>query len=306
MAQRRDAQPGDAAGGGEHQAFGQHLAHQPAALGAQRGAQADLALARGAARQQQVGDVDAGDEQHQRDRADQREQRRPELADQSVPAAGRASPCGGHCAAALLSRARRRCRASRCRPARTTTPSRSRAIAYELPRPLRRAQLLQRLPVGNQEIGLLADDREAGRHHADHRPRAVIGRQRHAEHIARPAKSPLPEFVTQHDDRVVAAEVFLGGVGAAERRLDAQRAKDVGRDGEARQPRYGWPLTIMVMPAGPTIPGARAFGSARARPRSWPGQSRSGGAAAVGFPHRHDAIGLAGRAAAPASPCGRR
>ena len=82
MAQRRDAQPRDAAGGREHQAFGQHLAHQAAALGAERGAQADLALARRAARQQQVGDVDAGDEQHQRDRADQREQRRAQLADQ--------------------------------------------------------------------------------------------------------------------------------------------------------------------------------------------------------------------------------
>ena len=34
--------------------------------------------------------------------------------------------------------------------------------------------------------------------------------------------------------RAVAAEVFLGRVGAAERRLDTQRAKDVGRDGEPR------------------------------------------------------------------------
>ena len=74
-------QPGEAAGGREHQAFGEHLAHQPAALGAKRGAHADLALARGASRQQQVGDVDARDEQHERDRADQREQRRPQLAD---------------------------------------------------------------------------------------------------------------------------------------------------------------------------------------------------------------------------------
>ena len=85
QAQRRDAQSCDAAGGGEHQAFGQHLADQAAALGAECGAQADLALARRASRQQQVGNVDAGDEHDQRDRADQREQRRAQLADQLFP-----------------------------------------------------------------------------------------------------------------------------------------------------------------------------------------------------------------------------
>ena len=81
MTQRRDGQPRDAARHREHQAFGEHLAHQPPALRAERGAHADLALARGAARQQQIRDVDAGHEQHEHDGAHQREQRRPELAD---------------------------------------------------------------------------------------------------------------------------------------------------------------------------------------------------------------------------------
>ena len=81
MTQRGDAEPRDAAAGREHQTFGKHLAHQPPASGAKRRAHAELALARGAARQQQIRDVDAGHEQHQHDRADQREKRRPELPD---------------------------------------------------------------------------------------------------------------------------------------------------------------------------------------------------------------------------------
>ena len=64
MAQCRDAQARKAAAGGEHQALRQHLPHQPSTSGTKRGTQPDLALSRRAARQQQVRDVDAADEQH--------------------------------------------------------------------------------------------------------------------------------------------------------------------------------------------------------------------------------------------------
>ena len=74
MTECRNAQARNAAHGGEHQALGQHLAHQPSASGTKRGTQPDLALSRRAARQQQVRDVDAADEQHQSDRGHQREQ----------------------------------------------------------------------------------------------------------------------------------------------------------------------------------------------------------------------------------------
>ena len=49
-----------------------------------------------------------------------------------------------------------------------------------------------------------------------------------AEHVRAAAEPRLPELVAQHDDRV-AAMSSSGRVGAAERRLNAQRAKDVGR-----------------------------------------------------------------------------
>ena len=49
----------------EQQALGEELAHQPAARGAEREAHRHLALARRRAREQQVRDVRAGDQQHQ-------------------------------------------------------------------------------------------------------------------------------------------------------------------------------------------------------------------------------------------------
>ena len=52
------------------------------AAGAERAADRDLALARRAAREQQVGDVGARDQQHEADRAGQHEQRRPQIAGQ--------------------------------------------------------------------------------------------------------------------------------------------------------------------------------------------------------------------------------
>ena len=60
----------------------------PGARGAQRKADGDLAPAAQRAREQQVGDVGAGDEQHERDHSGQREQRLGEPGSQSREAAG--------------------------------------------------------------------------------------------------------------------------------------------------------------------------------------------------------------------------
>ena len=78
----REQQPGGRAERRQHAAFGDQLPHQPAAAGAERGAHGDLAAARFRARDQQVGDVGAGDEQDERDRRHQRQQRRAQRAEQ--------------------------------------------------------------------------------------------------------------------------------------------------------------------------------------------------------------------------------
>ena len=74
-APRRDQQARGAADQAEQQAFGQHLPQQPTPPGAERRPNRQLALPRGGARQQQVRDVGAGDQQDEAHRAEQDEQR---------------------------------------------------------------------------------------------------------------------------------------------------------------------------------------------------------------------------------------
>jgi hypothetical protein len=59
----------------QQDAFRQQLAHDASAVGAQRGANGELTPSSRGARQQQIGDVGAGDDQHEPDRAHQQQQR---------------------------------------------------------------------------------------------------------------------------------------------------------------------------------------------------------------------------------------
>ena len=68
----------------DERALDQQLAGQPRAPAAERGAHRQLVLPRGAARHQQVRDVDARDQQQAADRAEQREQRQPDVVDQAI------------------------------------------------------------------------------------------------------------------------------------------------------------------------------------------------------------------------------
>ena len=65
----------------EQQAFGQHLPRQPPAAGADGRAHRQLALPAHGARQQQVGDVDAGHQQDDAHRGHQHDERMPHVAD---------------------------------------------------------------------------------------------------------------------------------------------------------------------------------------------------------------------------------
>ena len=74
-----DAQ--DAAADGEQHAFRQELPGKTARPRAEGGADGELALTPGAARQEKVGDVGSGDEQDEPDRRRQHEERRPHPGD---------------------------------------------------------------------------------------------------------------------------------------------------------------------------------------------------------------------------------
>ena len=67
----REQHAGQAAAEREENAFSQELADEPGPAGAKCGADRNLAVPRGRAREKEVGDIGAGDEQHAADRAEQ-------------------------------------------------------------------------------------------------------------------------------------------------------------------------------------------------------------------------------------------
>ena len=80
----RDQQPERAADGREQHAFGEQLRDEARASRAEGPADRHLALPHGRPREQQVGDVRAGDQQHEADGGEQRHERRPDVADEII------------------------------------------------------------------------------------------------------------------------------------------------------------------------------------------------------------------------------
>ena len=68
---RREDQPDDGRGRGNHRGFGQHLPQQPHPARAERTPHRDFSRPRRRAREQQAGDVRAGEQQHESDAAHQ-------------------------------------------------------------------------------------------------------------------------------------------------------------------------------------------------------------------------------------------
>ena len=78
------SRPASAADAGQHEALDDQLPDDPRAAGAERDAHRDFLLAADRAREQQVGDIGARDQQHQRDGAEQHQQRGPDVLHQLV------------------------------------------------------------------------------------------------------------------------------------------------------------------------------------------------------------------------------
>ena len=79
-----DRQAAQSARGGKQHSFGQQLAQDAPAAGAERHAHRNFFLPGDGARQQQIRNIDAHDQQHQRDRAREHQQRGPDIAYQAV------------------------------------------------------------------------------------------------------------------------------------------------------------------------------------------------------------------------------
>ena len=80
----RQGNPDQCSARAQHRAFGHQLPDDPCAARAERLSHRDLPLARDRAREQQVRDVRAGDQQHEADGAEEHEERRPDISRQRV------------------------------------------------------------------------------------------------------------------------------------------------------------------------------------------------------------------------------
>ena len=243
-----DDEPRDSAGHAEHDALGQELLHEPPASGAERRPHGHLARAAVRPREQEVGDVDARDEQHERDRAEQDQQRRPDAAHDPILQTHR----GHH---AILVGARKVARE-------TLGHDGHRAIrAVEADRwfqpgnradPLRTARVVgdvrgledQRPPVVGTQRHV-----QIRRRDADDRERLAVHPQRRADQIRPRAELAAPQPVAEDDD----GRAAVSAVGVDEPAPQAwhdtedveERRRDVGavdelRIARAREVRGRW------------------------------------------------------------------
>ena len=249
----------------------------------------DFACAGGASRQLQIGDIDARDKEHQRDRGHQRQQRRPDLADHLIGEAEQHHRASGIAFRLFLLESG----VDRAHLSRRILERGAVAQARQRVRPAasaRGAELLERRAVRNKEVRILSGDAEARRHDADDGSPFAVRRQRRAKDVGAPAECALPELVAQDDD--VVAAVLFDGVDAAERRLHAECAIGVGGHRQAahlqrlaaeHDRESSWPdHPEMVEGAGAFAP----YDKVRGR------NAIAHGPATVGFPDGHHPIGL--------------
>src|SRR5215510_1827844 len=81
----------------------------------------------------------------------------------------------------------------------------------------------------------LSMESEFVRHYPDDRPAFAIQRDRPADQLRITAETAPPQAFAQYHSRRGAKCVFLGREGATERRIDAERRKQIGGDARCRQ-----------------------------------------------------------------------
>ena len=227
-APRRQGQPGDAAQCAQDQALGQELADQPSPAGSERRPDGELALPRGAGGQQQVGQVGAGDEQHDADGRSEHQQAAPRSSHHRLEqrrhphrlavVAGRelllqAGGDGGEVGARLVERRRRR------QPAHA---------ADEVPAAIGGGRVE---PERQEDVGgavrVLLDVAIARRQHADHGVGLRVHPHRPADDAGRAGEAPPPEPITDERDRRRVGPILLRQERPAQRRLHPER-REIG------------------------------------------------------------------------------
>jgi hypothetical protein len=230
-----DRQPENAAHRRQQDALGQQLANDPAAAGADRRTNRDLAPAHGRAHEQQVRDVRAGDQQDEDDRAQQHPQRRSHVADdhllhrldaEAALAAERVRKRLAELGGGLL----------QLRVGGGERDAWLQAAGGEKEVPLHdtvRIDLKGQPDVGR--AGLRLDGFRVERaQHADHFVRLAVQRQLAADDGGIGAKAPPPEPVTQHGNTPAVRQILGGSKGPPCRHRRSEQPEEVRADVSGR------------------------------------------------------------------------
>ena len=232
-----ERQADGAARRGEQQALDQELAHDPPRARAEAGAHGDLTPAGGGSRQQQVGDVGAGDQQHGADGAQDEEQRRPHLARQLLRQrfgdddrfrrlVGIARGLAPALEAEVVAEPRH------LAPGVVDAASLAQAAQHRV------APAVGARGVGPEWDPQLGPAREveAGRHHTHDGEGIAVENERLADDLRVAAEAALPQAVAQQGDDVPVLRFLLGQERAPQQRHPPQQGEEVRRDGGRVQP----------------------------------------------------------------------
>ena len=230
----RDAEADDAAGGGEQQALDQQLPHDAPARRAHRVAHRDLARPCRRARQQQVGDVGAGDQQDEADRAHQGQEHDADRAGVEAFVERLDDADGELLVAGRMSRGQALDDAVELGPRLRGGDAGLQAREHGEVADVAAAALLRRRDRRHPQLGV-GRELDAGRHHADHRGRLAVDADRQAEHAAIAAVARLPQRVAEDHHALGARLVVAAPEAAAEEHRLAQDVEGVGGDPDARR-----------------------------------------------------------------------
>ena len=210
-------------------ALGEQLADQAAAGGAQRQPHGDLAPAPGGARQQQTGDVGAGDEQDEGDRAGEQQEEGPGIGHHALLQAHQLDPVVG---GVLLAQVGGHRLGLRPRPLEVEPRPQAGDDAEEVETPRRPFGVeLERHP----DVGLVAEREPAGEH-ADHGDRLAVEDDGATDDRRIAGEAPLPEAVADHRHPGRRRRLLVGVEQATGHRLHPQHRQQSGRGADTVEP----------------------------------------------------------------------
>ena len=220
----------------EHQALRRQLPQQPAAARAKRPPHRQLTFAGGGAREQQVGDVRAGNQQEHADGAEERDERGPHVLDDILLQCDGANPHPRRFVDRVLRTQLRGDRFEvglRLRQCHARLHPAEDREEREVARRLVRVVELQRLPdlrVGHEEGFGRQPQASRGRQHADDCLITAVEPDATADDRRIAAVPRHPEPMTEDHDVRPAHRFFFGGEVTAVKRIDAHGLEEVGGD----------------------------------------------------------------------------